>query len=469
MVDLRQDAVLRAQAVFDSGRLLDMLDRLVRYRTESQHPPNTEALRQYVTEGVQPILQPMGFDCRVVENPVSADHPALIAKRIEDPALPTLLLYGHGDVQFAHPEQWRAGLDPWRVCVEGDRWYGRGVADNKGQHLINLVALQEVLEARGGTLGFNVTLLLEAGEEAGSPGLDQLCAANAQDLVADLFIGSDGPRLAADRPTVFLGSRGVANFSLTVGLREGSHHSGNWGGLLRNPATILANAVATLVDQRGRILVPELQTGPIPEAVRRVVADLTPGQDGPGVDPDWGEPGLTPAERVFAANTLEVLALGAGDVDGPVNAIPGRAVAHCQLRFVPDLDPAIIEPAVRRHLTEHGFDVVQVKVSESMLATRLNPDNPWVTFVQDSLRRTAGVDPALLPGIGGSLPNAPFAHTLRLPTMWIPHSYPGCSQHAPNEHLPTDLVRQSLAVMAGVFSDLADLTSWPATTKGTQS
>ena len=466
MVERRQIAIAGAQAVFDSGEFLTVLDRLIGYRTESQPPPRPAALRRYLTEGVRPILEGMGFSCRVVENRVSPDHPALIATRMEDPSAPTLLMYGHADVQFAYPKQWRVGLDPWRVCVEGDRWYGRGVADNKGQHLINIMALRQAIESRDGSLGFNVRMLVETGEEAGSPGLDALCADAAQELAADLFIGSDGPRLAADRPTVFLGSRGVANFSLTLALREGGHHSGNWGGLLRNPATILANAIASMVDRTGRILVPELRSGPIPEAVRRVVADLTPGQDGPGVDAGWGEPGLSPAERVFAANTLEVLALGAGDIDGPVNAIPGAARAHCQLRFVPGLDPAAIGPALRRHLDAHGFEAVQVEVSAAMVATGLDPDNPWVAFAEQSLRRTTGLTPALLPGIGGSLPNAPFAHTLGLPTIWIPHSYPGCSQHAPNEHLPAGLIRESLAVMAGVFSDLADLPDWPAPPKG---
>jgi acetylornithine deacetylase/succinyl-diaminopimelate desuccinylase-like protein len=139
------------------------------------------------------------------------------------------------------------------------------------------------------------------------------------------------------------------------------------------------------------------------------------------------------------------------------------------LRFVPGLDPAEIEPALRQHLHLHGFDAVDARVTATMSATRLDPDSPWVGFILDSLQRSTAVPPALLPGIGGSLPNAPFAHTLGLPTLWIPHSYPGCSQHAPNEHLPTGLMRQALAVMAGVFSDLADLEKWPTTPNGAAS
>ena len=150
---------------------------------------------------------------------------------------------------------WTRGRGPWQLAVDGDRLYGRGVADNKGQHSINIAALAQVLAAREGRLGFNVKWLIETGEETGSPGLAAFCAAHAAELAADVLIASDGPRLRADRPTVFLGSRGVANFDLTLKLRDGAHHSGNWGGLLRNPGTVLAAAIASLVDGRGRILV----------------------------------------------------------------------------------------------------------------------------------------------------------------------------------------------------------------------
>ena len=113
-----------------------------------------------------------------------------------------------------------------------------------------------MLKARAGRLGFSVKWLIETGEETGSPGLAEFCTAQRQALRADALIASDGPRLARDTPTIFLGTRGVANFDLTLTPREGAHHSGNWGGLLRNPGIVLANAIASMVDVRSRILVP---------------------------------------------------------------------------------------------------------------------------------------------------------------------------------------------------------------------
>lgn len=452
----RQTAVARAAEQLDSGAFLTDLARRVALPTESADPAREPVLREYLTAELVPAVQRLRFTARVVENPVSPRHPFLVARRVEDAGLPTVLTYGHGDVQPAHPDQWRAGLDPWRVVVEGDRWYGRGVADNKGQHTINLTALEQVLAERGGRLGYNVTLLVDMGEEFGSPGLAELCDQLRDELAADLLIGSDGPRVAADRPTVFLGSRGSVNLTLSVRARGEAHHSGNWGGVLSNPATVLANALAVLVDGRGRLLVPALRPTEVPAAVRRALADVPvdQGPDSPAIDPAWGEPGLTPSERLFGWNTLEVLAMTAGDPDAPVNAIPPSARAHCQLRFVVGTDAASVADVVRQHLAAAGFGAVQVAQDHAMAATRLDPDDPWVAWTLASLERTTGTRPALLPNLGGSLPNEAFAGVLGLPTIWVPHSYPGCAQHAPDEHLPVGLVRESLQVMAGLWWDL---------------
>ncbi|HKR45787.1 MAG TPA: M20/M25/M40 family metallo-hydrolase, partial [Paraburkholderia sp.] len=226
MNETRQTAIDRALRVYDSGAFFTDLQRRVGYRTESQNPEQARALVAYLADEVMPSLAPLGFTCRVVENPAGSRAPFLIAERIEDPALPGVLTYGHGDVVRGYDEQWREGLAPWTVTVEGDRWYGRGTADNKGQHSVNFAALAAVLDARGGKLGYNVKLIFETGEEIGSPGLDAVCAANRDALAADVFIASDGPRVLAERPTLFLGSRGGVTFELLVDLREGAHHSG---------------------------------------------------------------------------------------------------------------------------------------------------------------------------------------------------------------------------------------------------
>ena len=451
----RAAAVNAALEWFDRGEFEKVLARRVAHRTESQRADAQPDLRAYLDDEIVPSLAELGFTSRIVANP-KGGGPFLIAQRIEDPALPTILTYGHGDVILGYEAQWREGLSPWTLTREGDRWYGRGTADNKGQHTINLAALERVLEARG-RLGFNVKVLLETGEETGSPGLREVCMAEREALAADVLIASDGPRLRAAQPTLFLGSRGAFNFDLTVDLRSGGHHSGNWGGLIANPGTILASAIASMVDAQGRILVDALRPPAIPDSVRAALATIEPGEaGGPPVDPAWGEPGLTPAERVFAWNALEVLAFVTGNPAHPVNAIPPRATAHMQLRFVVGCDAAAFVPSIRAHLDAHGLRDVRVEAAkaEVMHATRLDPAHPWVARVAQSLARTTGHPPAILPNLGGSLPNDCFADVLGLPTVWVPHSYPACSQHAPDEHLLASVAREGLAIMTGVFYDI---------------
>jgi acetylornithine deacetylase/succinyl-diaminopimelate desuccinylase-like protein len=453
----REQAIAAAHAHFDSGAFVADLARRVAIRTESQDPASGPALASYLADEIGPSLAALGFTFALHANPEPASGPFLIAHRHESDDLPTVLIYGHGDVVRGQEPSWTRGAGPWQLAADGERLYGRGTADNKGQHSINLAALAQVLAVRG-RLGFNVTWLLETGEETGSPGLAAFCAANCAALAADVLIASDGPRLSRSRPTLFLGSRGVANFRLSLTLREGAHHSGNWGGLLRNPGTVLANAIACLVDGRGRILAPELRPPPIPANVRAALADLEFGGDpgDPAIDAEWGEPGLTPAERVIAWNTLEVLAYSTGNPERPVNAIPPRAEAHMHLRFVVGTDVAKLRDVVRAHLARQGYGDVEVGEPVVMAATRLDPDNAWVRFACASIERTTGRAPVVLPNLGGSLPNDVFADILGLPTVWVPHSYPACSQHAPDEHLLAPVAREALGIMAGIWWDLGE-------------
>ena len=452
----RSLAVGQATEYFDSGAFRADLARRVAFRTEAGR---AEQLHAYLEQEMVPAAQRLGATARILDNPDSSGGPLMIAHRHEADGLPALLTYGHGDVVHAESRRWRDGLDPWRVTVEGDRWYGRGTADNKGQHTINLAALEQVLRARGGRLGFNLTILIETTEESGSPGLERFCASHSDELAADLLIASDGPRVAAGRPTVFLGTRGTAGFTLRVRMRDRSYHSGNWGGALSNPATVLAGAVSCLVDGRGRILVPGLRPPPIPPDVRDALRDIPVG-GGPGdpdVDQDWGEPGLSVAERVHGWNTLEVLSMAAGNPDVHVGAIPGTAHADCHLRFVPGTDVDALEQTLRAHLDALGFGAVSIEPwGTTMRATRTDPGNRWVRFALASLERTAGSAPALLPDLGGSLPNAAFAEVLGMPTIWIPHSYPSCAQHAPDEHLLAPVAREALILMTALLWDLGD-------------
>jgi len=456
----RDAAIAEIERYFDEGRYREDLSRRVAIASTAQVPELRAQLDHYLVDEIGPALTELGYEWSVHPNPDPTGGPFLVGRRHEDDSRPTVLTYGHGDVVRGLEGSWSENRDPWTLTVDGDRWYGRGTADNKGQHTINLAALAAVIETRG-QLGFNSTILLETSEEVGSPGLGAFAEANRDLLAADVLIGSDGPRLRPESPTIFMGTRGALNFTLTVDLRDGGHHSGNWGGLIANAGTRLANALAALVGPTGEILVPELRPEAIPASVREVLAGLEVdgGADGPEVDPAWGHPGLTPAERVFAWNAFEVLAFETGNPAKVVNAIPPRATAWCQLRFTVDRDPETFLPAIRRHLDAAGFDDVAVERQEgttTMAATRLLPDHPWVRWVKDSIEATIDGPLTVLPNLGGSLPNDVFADILGLPTIWVPHSYASCSQHAPDEHVLPSIMREGLRMMTGVFWDLGE-------------
>jgi acetylornithine deacetylase/succinyl-diaminopimelate desuccinylase-like protein len=453
----RADAIDRARQHFRSGEFLKILDRRVGYRTESQNPRGHEALRAYLVEDLTPAFAQLDFATRLVESP-TGKGPYLLASYHEDASLPTVLTYGHGDVVDGMEGEWRDNLDPWRTTARGDRVYGRGTADNKGQHSINLSALAAVREARGGKLGFNAKFIIETGEEIGSPDLYEVCEGLREELKADLFLASDGPRLSAERPTIFLGCRGGLRIHLDANLRDGGHHSGNWGGVLANAATILSSAIASLVDRRGRMQLEALKPPRISNRIRNVLADVKvePSADEPQLSPDWGEEGLSPAERLFAWNTLEVLAMSSGNIASPANAIPGEAHAVLQLRFVVGTKIEQVIDAVRTHLHERGFTMVEVSSAQGFAASQADFDSPWVGWTAESIRQTTGKAPAILPSFGGSLPNNVFAEGLGLPTIWVPHSYPGCSQHAPNEHILLPVTEEALTIMAGLFWDLGE-------------
>ena len=456
----REGAVGRALSFFDNGGFERLLGDLVAIPSTSQEEAAAPALVQYLDGAIRPWLERLGFESRLQPNPIAGFGPILTAARIEDPALPTVLLYGHGDTVRGLDDQWRDGLSPWRVTAEEGRWYGRGTADNKGQHALNLAALEAVLAERGGRLGANVKVVLETSEERGSRGLREFVDGQAETLAADALIASDGPRVEPEVPTIASGTRGTFHFDLAVRLRPGGVHSGHWGGLTTDPAIILAHALATIMDRHGRILVRGwLPADGVPPAVKSVLrgCPVGGGDGAASIDAGWGEPGLSAAEKIYGWNSFIVLAMVSGRPENPVNAVAPDARAHCQIRYTVDTDPATFEPALRAHLDAHGFTEVKVEnAGIRMPASRTAPDDPWVIWAQRSLGQTLGKAVQIIPNSSGGLPGDVFVDHLGLPLVWIPHSYNGCKQHGPDEHLLVASAREGIAGFAGLWWDLGE-------------
>ncbi|MCQ4159584.1 M20/M25/M40 family metallo-hydrolase [Roseomonas sp. GC11] len=456
----RDGALARAARFFDEGGFQGLLAGMVAIPSTSQEAGREPELRRYLESLIRPWLERMGFTVALHDNPEPGFGPILAATRVEDPALPTALLYGHGDTVAGLAAQWSPGLDPWVLTPREDRWYGRGSADNKGQHAINLAALEAVLAERGGRLGANVKLVLEMAEERGSKGLRAFVAAHAAALAADALIASDGPRVMPEVPTIATGTRGTWHCDLVVSLREGGVHSGHWGGLTTDPAVILAHALSTIMDRNGKILVRDwLPVGGVPAAVKAVLEGCpVGGGDGAAtIDADWGEPGLTAAEKIYGWNSFIVLAMESGVPASPVNAVAPWARAHCQIRYTVDSDPAQFEGALRRHLDAHGLELVRIeKAAVRMPASRTAPDHPWVLWAQASMERSLGRKVQIIPNTSGGLPGDVFVDHLGVPLVWVPHSYNGCKQHGPDEHLLKAPAREGLLAFAGMWWDLGE-------------
>lgn len=456
----REGAVGRALAFFDSNGFRDRLASLVAIPSTSQDPGHESDVRRYLADAIQPWLTQLGFTSVLHANPCEGFGPILTAERIEDPARPTVLTYGHGDTVRGLADQWRADLDPWVLKEEGSLWYGRGTADNKGQHALNLSALEAVLAERGGKLGYNIRLVLETSEERGSIGLREFVATHRDALAADVLIASDGPRVMPDVPTIATGTRGIWQCELVLELRPGGVHSGHWGGLTTDPAVVLSHAIGSIIDARGRILVRDwLPANGVPASVRAVLQDCPVGGGGEAatIDPDWGEPGLTPAEKIYGWNSFIVLAMVSGRPENPMNAVAPSARATCHIRYTVDSDPAVFEPALRRHLDAAGFGQVRIeKAAVRMAASRTDPAAPWVRWTVASMEKSLGRRVQVIPNASGGLPGDVFVDHLGVPLVWVPHSYNGCKQHGPDEHLLVGPAREGMAAFAGIWWDLGE-------------
>ncbi|MDA9673325.1 M20/M25/M40 family metallo-hydrolase [Paracoccaceae bacterium] len=451
-----EQALKLSKKLFVDGIFFEQLRNLVQIVTDSKNSRCAEDLVVYYTRGLSNILTELGIQTEIVDNPVKNSPPFLIGSRMESPELKTILLYGHGDTVPLQEGQWNEGISPSDLKIIDDKIYGRGVADNKGQHLINLLALHSVLRTRT-KLGFNLKIFFEMGEEIGSPGLCEFCEAYKEYFISDVLIASDGPRVAIDVPTIFLGSRGALNFELEVNYRSGAHHSGNWGGVLSDPGIRLSNALSTIADKNGKILIDNWKPTSLTSSVRERL-NLLPNtiSDTLDIDENWGEPGLSSNEKLFGWNSFSILALKSGNIDVPVNAIQPSAKALCQLRFVVGTNANEVISSLRDHLDQQGFTDVKI-ITENAInfqASRTDLNNVWLQKVENILEKFYRDKIHVIPNLAGSLPNNCFTDILEIPTIWIPHSYKECSQHAPNEHLPINLLESSLLLMTNLYWNL---------------
>jgi acetylornithine deacetylase/succinyl-diaminopimelate desuccinylase-like protein len=382
-------------------------------------------------------LAGLGFEARV--EPTDG-HPLVRAEWLGASGRPTVLCYGHFDVQPPDPlALWTR--PPFEPAVEGDVLYARGASDDKGQLFIHLKAAEAILRTAG-TLPVNVKVLLEGEEEIGSPSLAAYLRRHRRALAAEAALVSDGALAAPDLPTITTGLRGLLYVEIAVRGARRDLHSGQYGGAAPNAVAAAAQIVAGLKDRRGRVRIPGFyaRVRPPEPAEREAWARLPITEAAVlremGTDAAPGEEGVPLIERLWARPTLDVHGIAGGFTgEGMKTVIPARATAKVSMRLVPDQRPgrvfAALSRAVRR-LAPPGTSV-EVRELASAPPVLVPPDAPAVGAAARALEATFGTAPAYVRS-GGSIPVvAGFTHTLRMPTVLMGFGLPDDNLHAPNE------------------------------------
>ena len=372
-------------------------------------------------------------------------HPIVYGEWLQARDAPTMLVYGHYDVQPADPlDQWQS--PPFEPQVRGENLYARGVSDMKGPTLAVIKAM-EALQGVG-ALGVNVKWLLEGEEEIGSPSLEEFLRTHRDRLQADFCLNCDSGMIAADAPAITCALRGLAYFEIYVYGPAHDLHSGLYGGVVHNPAIVLAELIAGMHDDHGRVTLPGFydRVRPLSLGERQQLARLPMDEAyylrATGAPALYGEAGYTPVERVGARPTLDVNGLLAGFTGaGSKTVIPAWAMAKISMRLVPDQDPEEVHQQLQRYLQERAPSTVrwEVKDLHGAMPSLMPTDSVPVQALAQALKETWGVAP-YFKREGGSIPVvAQMQQILGLQSVLTGMSLPDDNLHAPNEklHLPT--------------------------------
>ena len=396
-------------------------------------------------------LQGWGF---AVEVHPTTSHPIVYAEAGPKDAKFTWLLYGHYDVYPADEKQegWRT--EPFEPVIEGDRIWGRGTGDNKGQHLAMLSAIAVWRELHG-ELPIRVKVILEGDEETGSKPLPKFVEANRARLKADACVYSDGPMFPNDQPVLLMGVRGNVGLEFHAKGAKRNLHSGNFGGVAPNPTLDLIHLLAEMVDRDGKLQVPgagyaDVTVAPADlEAVKRLPLDRAGFRESVGVDPVTGDDTALFHERVLLRPSFNVSGFSAGYTGpGIKNIIQKEALAKADVRLVGGQDPDTVYEAIVRFAKERGYDGIEIRNLKGTPASRTPLHHPLVPLVKAAVAKGFGREPLVVPSLGGTTPDFVFTRLLGLPSIVVPLAPYDENNHAPNESTKVSLF------LAGVRSGL---------------
>lgn len=403
-------------------------------------------------------LAAIGFTARV---DATHGHPVVYAEHLQAPGQPTVLIYGHYDVQPEAPlEEWVT--PPFEPTVRDGRIYARGSTDDKGQAYAHVKGVELLLQQ--GPLPVNVKFLLEGEEEVGSPNLEPYLRDHAQELACDVIVISDGSRFAADVPTVTYGLRGLSYVEIHVQGANRDLHSGSYGGAAPNPINALCEIIAKLKDEQGRVTIPGFYDG---------VEDLTPEEREmwaklPHDDAEFaasigvpalpGEAGYSTLERIWARPTLDVNGIWGGfQGEGSKTVIAAKAGAKVSMRLVPGQDPARITRLIQEYVPQIAPQGVHAEVREHHggQPVKFDLSSPYIKAADRALKRVFGREAAFA-RTGGSIPIvAAFSAILKAPVLLVDMGLNEDAPHSPNESFAISDYHNGILTSAYLLEELA--------------
>ncbi|GIH11927.1 M20/M25/M40 family metallo-hydrolase [Rugosimonospora africana] len=448
-MDVTETAGMRDTVYGRQGELLDLLIDYLRQPSVSATGEGFPA----ATQRAMRELELAGLRAEVWE---TAGRPCVFGRADGPPGAPTVLIYGHYDVQPVGPSDlWRT--TPFEPVIDAGRIWARGSGDNKGQHYAHLQAVRLLREARGG-LPVTVKIILDGEEEVGSPNLEELVSRQRDALAADVVIYSDGPVDNSGQWCVKHGVRGVLGIGLHVRYADRAVHSGNFGNVVPNPAWTLVRALASMRDDDGKVLIDGFYDDVVPlgEADREALRGLPPDDSTLAdfgvaeMDPAYGD--LSFQERLAALPTLTINGLHSGDPQRTI--IPHEARARIDIRLVDGQRPEAVLERVRAHLARHAPDVVMTQ-EMGVPPARTPIDNPFTPRIARAMAAVTGQPPLLVPAMGGTLPVYVWNQVLGVPALGIPFANVDENNHGPNENLEVSRYLDGIAISMAVLSELA--------------
>ena len=428
----------------NEARFVDELQSLLRIPSISTDPEYTGDVR-HAAEFVAAELTRIGMqNVRVIETSTATrkGHPLVYADWLNLPGKPTVLCYGHYDVQPAEPlDEWKS--PPFEPEIRNGNVYARGAVDDKGQMWMHVKALEALMTAGGGALPVNVRVIVEGEEEVGGEGIAAFVREHGDQLRADVAVVSDTEMFAPDLPTLCVGLRGMIYTEIEVRGAKTDLHSGLYGGAAPNPFVALAQIIAKLKDADGRILIPgfydSVQT-PSDAELRAWKAlpfdEEEYRQHEVGSSELTGEPAYSVLERTWSRPTLDVHGMPGGFIGaGAKTVIPAKAVAKVSMRLVPDMTPAATFALYQAHVASiapRGVSV-EVRMIHSGDPIVISTDNPFVGAATAAMQTVFGKETVFVRG-GGSIPIVgDFVRELGIPTLLMGFGLPDDNLHAPNE------------------------------------